>query len=158
MALFWQQGTTPSAAQRCSWSCPWMTLSRTRAMRVRRALCWERCAEMRPGTRVGHLCCTPLPAIPAGEPAAAQAAAGAVCKMAALFTALLPAPPAADAPALALQRHNDATYIADHLLLLPYLFGAELEGLLGGPLWLGDDALRLRGAARAALADAVRRA
>jgi hypothetical protein len=85
----------------------------------------------------------------------AQAIVNAVSKMAAMFSTMLPAPAAADAPSLALLRHNDLQYLAAHLLVLPFLFGSELKELLGSYVWLGDDALRLRGAARAAFNDVV---
>lgn len=86
----------------------------------------------------------------------AQAIVGAVSKMSAMFSSMLPAPAAADAPSLALLRHNDLQYLAGHLLVLPFLFGPELKALLGSYVWLGNDALRLRGAARAAFNDVVR--
>jgi hypothetical protein len=85
----------------------------------------------------------------------AQAIVNAVSKMAAMFSTMLPAPAAADAPSLALLRHNDLQYLAGHLLVLPFLFGSELKELLGSYVWLGDDALRLRGAARSAFNDVV---
>lgn len=87
----------------------------------------------------------------------AQAIVAAVSKMAAMYPAMVAAPPACDAPALALQHHNDLAYLANHLLLAPFLFGDELAELLGLPVWFGDDALKLRAAARAAFNDTVRR-
>ncbi|KAF6266527.1 hypothetical protein COO60DRAFT_1654215 [Scenedesmus sp. NREL 46B-D3] len=90
-----------------------------------------------------------------GDTSMAQAIVNAVSKMAAMFSTMLPAPAAAEAPSLALLRHNDLQYLAQHLLVLPFLFGSELKELLGSYVWLGDDALRLRGAARAALNDVV---
>ncbi|WIA09183.1 hypothetical protein OEZ85_008594 [Tetradesmus obliquus] len=90
-----------------------------------------------------------------GDISMAQAIVGAVSKMSAMFSSMLPAPAAADAPSLALLRHNDLQYLAGHLLVLPFLFGPELKALLGSYVWLGNDALRLRGAARAAFNDVV---
>lgn len=94
----------------------------------------------------------------AGESSTAQAIVNAVAKMAAMFSGMLAAPAATDAPVLALQRHNDLQYLSAHLLMVPFLFGDELVQLLGSRVWLGEDALRLRGAARAAFNDTVRQA
>jgi hypothetical protein len=85
----------------------------------------------------------------------AQAIVAAVSKMARLYPLMLPAPAAADAPVLALQRHNDLQYLANHMLVAPFLFGQELQELLGVQLWLGDDALKLRADARGAFHDTV---
>lgn len=90
-----------------------------------------------------------------GDASMAAAIVGTVSKMAAMFGTMLPPPPAADAPGLALLRHNDLQYLANHLLLLPFLFGRELQELLGSALWFGDDALRLRNAARAAYSETL---
>lgn len=76
--------------------------------------------------------------------------------MAAMFSTMVATAAAADAPVLALQRHNDLQHLSNHLLMVPYLFGEVLNELLGSKLWLGEDALRLRGAARAAFNDTVR--
>lgn len=91
----------------------------------------------------------------AGDTSMAQAIVNAVSKMAAMFSTMLAAPSAADAPSLALLRHNDLHYLANHLLVVPFLFGSELKDLLGAYAWLGDDALRLRNTARAAFIDTV---
>jgi hypothetical protein len=85
----------------------------------------------------------------------AQAIVAAVSKMARLYPLMLPAPAAADAPVLALKRHNDLQYLANHMLVAPFLFGQELQELLGVQLWLGDDALKLRADARGAFHDTV---
>eukprot|EP00878_Enallax_costatus_P008594 GHUV01008985.1.p1 GENE.GHUV01008985.1~~GHUV01008985.1.p1 ORF type:complete len:754 (+),score=301.21 GHUV01008985.1:377-2638(+) len=90
-----------------------------------------------------------------GNTSTAQAIVNVVSKMAAMFGTMLPAAAAADAPVLALQRHNDLQYLSNHLLTVPYLFGDDLNQLLGSKVWLGDDALRLRGAARAAFFDTL---
>jgi hypothetical protein len=73
----------------------------------------------------------------------------AVSKIAAMFASLVPPPSAADAPQPALLRHNDLRYLSGHLLLLPFLHAPALEALVGGEVWFGDDALRLRAQARA---------
>lgn len=59
------------------------------------------------------------------------------------------------APQLALLRHNDLVYLADHLLLLPHLYSPRLEGLAGGEVWYGDEALRLKACARGMLQQAL---
>ena len=86
----------------------------------------------------------------------AQAVVVGVPKMAAMYSTMITNPTAADAPQLTLLRHNDLEYLAKHLLLLPYLFSPQLETLVGGEVWFGDEALRLRAAARACFNDAVR--
>eukprot|EP00775_Hariotina_reticulata_P007918 gene7918-8114_t len=90
-----------------------------------------------------------------GDTSMAQAIVAAVSKMARLYPRMLPAPAAADAPALALQHHNDLQYLANHMLVVPFLFGQELQELLGVQLWFGDDSLKLRADARAAFHDTL---
>lgn len=85
----------------------------------------------------------------------AQAIIGAVSKMALMFATMLPPPAAAEAPLLALLRHNDLQYIASHLLVLPFLFDPDLKPLLGASLWFGTEAMQLRTAARGAYNDLV---
>lgn len=85
----------------------------------------------------------------------AQAIVGAVSKMAVMYVTMLATPPAAEAPVLVLLRHNDLQYIANHLLLAPFLFDPELKQLLGAGLWFGNEVLQLRSAARAAYTELV---
>jgi hypothetical protein len=80
----------------------------------------------------------------------------AVSKIATMFATLVPPPSAADAPQPVLLRHNDLNYLANHLLLLPFLHSPELERLAGGEVWFGDEALRLRAQARALANESVR--
>jgi hypothetical protein len=91
-----------------------------------------------------------------GDAEMAQAVVVGVPKMAAMYSTMITNPTAADAPQLTLLRHNDLQYLANHLLLLPYLFSPQLETLVGGEVWFGDEALRLRAAARSCFNDAVR--
>lgn len=79
----------------------------------------------------------------------------AVSKIATMFATLVASPSAADAPQPVLLRHNDLRYLANHLLLLPFLHSPELEGLVGGEVWFGDEALRLRAQARALANESV---
>lgn len=85
-----------------------------------------------------------------GDTSMAQAIVGAVSKMALMYVAMLEPPTPADAPFLVLLRHNDLQYVANHLLVAPFLFDPELKQLLGSGLWFGNEALQLRSAARAA--------
>jgi hypothetical protein len=91
----------------------------------------------------------------AGDTSMAQAIVGAVSKMAVMYVTMLATPPAAEAPVLVLLRHNDLQYIANHLLLAPFLFDPELKQLLGAGLWFGNEVLQLRSAARAAYTELV---
>lgn len=86
----------------------------------------------------------------------AQAIVGAVSKMALMYVAMLEPPAPNDAPFLVLLRHNDLQYVANHLLVAPFLFDPELKQLLGAGLWFGNEALQLRSTARAAYTDLVR--
>jgi hypothetical protein len=95
------------------------------------------------------------PAFPPGDASLAQACVVAVSKVATMFATLVPPPSASDAPQPVLLRHNDLRYLANHLLLLPFLHSPELERLAGGEVWFGDDALRLRAQARALLNESV---
>lgn len=91
----------------------------------------------------------------AGDMSMAQAVIGAVSKMAVMYVTMLEAPSPNDAPFLVLLRHNDLQYVANHLLVAPFLFDPELKQLLGSGLWFGNEALQLRTAARAAYTDLV---
>jgi hypothetical protein len=95
--------------------------------------------------------------LPAGATSMAQAIVGAVSKMAVMYVTMLATPPAAEAPVLVLLRHNDLQYIANHLLLAPFLFDPELKQLLGAGLWFGNEVLQLRSAARTAYTELVSR-
>lgn len=95
--------------------------------------------------------CAPLTP---GESHMAQSIISAVSKMSLMYSTLVQVPP--DNEALALLHHNDLQYIADHLLMAPFLFDPELKHLLGSCLWFGAEALQLRSAARTVLTQLVR--
>jgi hypothetical protein len=86
----------------------------------------------------------------------AQAIVGAVSKMAVMYVTMLEAPLPSDPPFLVLLWHNDLQYVANHLLVAPFLFEPELKQLLGSGLWFGNEALQLRSAARSAYSNLVR--